>query len=649
MNIHELGILIVEDDDFQRSMMATMLKSLGITSIQTACNGKQALDILLGPDSKHINIALCDLNMPEMDGMEFLRHLGGMNREVAVILTSAMDDKILTSVGKMTQMYGVQLLGMMEKPVLQEQLKQQLLKYGKTARKVPQSGTDKSFQLDEIMRAISAGQIEPFFQPKVDMKSGRLMGAEALARWRHPVHGVVGPNLFIPVLEQTGNIDELTFHILKRSGEAIRALHEQGHLLTVSVNLSLVSLDDTSLADKITRIVRETGLDPQFIVLEVTESAAMTDVACALENLARLCMNGFVLSIDDFGTGSSSLQQLTRIAFGELKIDQSFVTDFADNKALRIVVESSVDMARKLKVKSVAEGVETQQDWDALKAIGCDTTQGYYIAKPMDESSFRDFVNSFRETFAHLLPTSAPEASRKAAALKVLVIEDDDFTRKLTLQVLRDLGYSNIVDADNATAAIKLLNAHAFDLVITDINMPRMNGLQLIQKIRAGKTCAKPETRVVVLTSFSQTEILSSALALDINGFLVKPIIPALVEEKLTQALSEPLHLHSPVAYEAVKTELKSLPAFKENPSVHHTDNVSSAGARKVRSSMERAGNPISLNRLRPGMVLKESVHLKDGTLILSQGHALSELTINRLHDLKAMLPSNGLVVEGEL
>lgn len=649
MNIHDLGILIVEDDDFQRSIIMTMVKSLGINSIQTACNGKQALDILLGPDSMHINIVLCDLKMPEMDGMEFLRHLGGMHREVAVILTSALDDKILTSVGKMTQMYGIQLLGMMEKPVLQEQLRQQLLKYGKSARKVPQSIAAKSFQLDEILQGISVGQFEPFFQPKVDMKSGRLTGAEALARWRHPVHGVVGPGLFIPALEQTGNIDELTFLILKRTAETVHALHEQGHLLTVSVNLSMVSLEDTSLADKVTRVVREAGVEPQFIVLEITESAAKTDVPSALENLARLCMNGFVLSIDDYGTGSSSLQQLTRIAFGELKIDQSFVTDFADNKALRIVVESSVNMAHKLKIKSVAEGVETQQDWDALKAIGCDTAQGYYIAKPMDESLFFGFVNGFRGKFAHLSPASAQEVSLKAAALKVLVIEDDDFTRKLTLQVLRDLGYSNVVDVDSATAAIELLNVHAFDLIITDINMPGMNGLQFIQKIRAGKTRAKPEMRIVVLTSFSQTEILGSALALDINGFLVKPIIPALVEEKLTQALSERLHLHSPVAYEAVRTELKSLPPFKEKPSLHRTDAMSPAGVRQVRRTTERAGHPISLNRLRPGMVLKESVRLKDGTLILPQGHALSELNINRLLDLGAMLSLNGIVVDGEL
>jgi EAL domain-containing protein (putative c-di-GMP-specific phosphodiesterase class I)/DNA-binding NarL/FixJ family response regulator len=646
MNIPNLSVLIVEDDDFQRNIVNAMLMSLGITSIHSAGNGKQALDILLASDAKLVDVVLCDLNMPEMDGMEFLRHLGEMQRDVAVILVSGMDDKVLTSVGKMAQMYGIQLLGMIEKPILLEQLRKPLLKHGKATRKAQLPAAARDFALEEILQAISSGQLEPFFQPKVDMKTGRLVGAEALARWRHPEHGVIGPNIFIPQLELSGNIDELTFHILKRSASALRALHDKGHLLTVSVNLSLVSLVDTTLADKITQAVREAGVEPQFIVLEITESAAMTDVGCALENLARLCMHGFTLSIDDYGTGSSSLQQLTRIAFGELKIDQSFITDFAENKALRIVVESSIDMAHKLQVKSVAEGVESQQDWEALKSVGCDTVQGYFIAKPMDEHAFSEFADRFKEKFAHLT-ASVPEAVRKTAGMKVLVIEDDDFTRKLTLQVLRDLGYSNVVDADNAMTAIELLKAHAFDLVITDVNMPGVNGLQLIQKIRAGRTDAKPETRIVVLTSFSQTEILGSALALDINGFLVKPIVPAVVEEKLAQALSERLHLHSPFAYEAVRTELKSLPPLEEKHRSHRAEAASAVRVRLAHNALEQSGGrPISLNRLRPGMLLKESVRLKDGTLILSPGHALSELTINRLHDLKAMLPVNGIVVE---
>jgi EAL domain-containing protein (putative c-di-GMP-specific phosphodiesterase class I) len=159
----------------------------------------------------------------------------------------------------------------------------------------------------------------------------------------------------------------------------------------VSVNLSLASLADTTLADQITLIVKSTGLSLHDMTLEVTETVAMTDVAPALENLTRLRMHGFGLSIDDYGTGFSSMQQLTRVPFTELKIDQSFIRGFAANSRLRPVVESSVEMARRLNIKSVAEGAETQEDWDALKAIGCDLVQGYFIGRPMDEDAFIKF------------------------------------------------------------------------------------------------------------------------------------------------------------------------------------------------------------------------------------------------------------------
>lgn len=645
MKITDLSVLILEDDDFQRDIIANMLSSLGIASIFSAGNGKQALDIVHGANSKPIDVALCDLNMPEMDGMEFLRHLGEEHQNIAAILISSLDGKLLSSVGRMTQMYGIQLLGVIEKPVVQASLKEHLLKLGSSTTKVKQSPA-RSFTLDEILHGIRSGQFEPFFQPKVDMKTGRIVGAEALARWMHPDHGVIGPGAFIPLLEQTGNIDDLTFNILRKSAAAIRSFHDKGHLLTVSVNLSLVSLDDTALADMISRTVREAGVNPQYIVLEITESAAMTNIGPALENLARLCMNGFALSIDDYGTGSSNLQQLTRIAFSELKIDQSFVNDFANNKALRIVVESSIDMAHKLMVKSVAEGVETQQDWNALAAIGCDTVQGYFIAQPIDLAAFSDFVANYKHKYASLMPPSVQEIIQKSRNAKVLVVEDDNFTRKIILRVLRDIGYANIVDVDNAEFAINLLGTNAFDLIITDINMPDMNGLEFVQKIRAGKTPAKRETRIVVLTSFSQTEVLASALALDINGFLVKPIIPAVVEEKLMQAMTERLHVHSPIAYEAVKTKPKSLPYVDVRQSGISRGASISLGDSKTRSSHKNInGDRIPLRRLRPGMLLKENVHLKDGTLILSSGHALSELSINRLKDLVDLLPTGDIAV----
>ena len=647
MNIHELNLLVVEDDDFQRQTLLTMLRSLGVTTISGASNGKQALEHIRGVNSKPVDIALCDLNMPEMDGMEFLRHLGQESHNTAVIITSAEDSKLLASVGRMTKMYGIQLLGAIEKPIMLAHLKELLSKYDRSAKKEQPSISAKSFTLEEILQGIRANQFEPYYQPKVDLKTGRLVGAEALARWIHPEQGVIGPSSFIPQLEQARNVDNLTFHILKKSALACRSFHDQGHLLTISVNLSLVSLDDTTLADKITQVVREAGIDPQYIVLEITESAAMTETAHALENLARLCMNGFALSIDDYGTGYSSMQQLTRVAFSELKIDQSFVKDFADNKALRVVVESSIDMAHKLLVKSVAEGVESQQDWDTLASIGCDTAQGYFIAKPMDLTAFYAFIANYKNKPVAQLPQSGPQTSLNQNKIKILVVDDDDFARKIILRVLHDFGFSNIIDIDSAESAIKLFEGNTFDLVITDINMPGMNGLEFIRLIRAGKTHAKPETRIMVLSSFSQTQILGTALALDINGFLVKPIIPAVLEEKLAQALSERLHLHSPLAYEAVKTELKSLPSLDDRPSNTPVGSAITLGNQKARSSKENLKSQhLSLYRLRPGMILKEDVHLKDGTLILSSGHTLSELSINRLIDLKVLLPADGIAVQ---
>lgn len=631
MKIDELNILVVEDDDFQREMLVNLFRSLGVRSISGATNGKQALEVLRRPGSGMFDIVMCDLNMPQMDGMEFLRHMGEARYNSAVIINSAMDGKLLSSVGKMSRMYGIRLLGTIEKPVLLTKLREILSKHGEAAEKFSKAAHN-SYTLDEILTGIRASQLEPYFQPKVDLKSGKITGAEALVRWMHPEHGVIGPDAFIPTLEKNGKIDELTFFMLERSAAACRSLHERGHLLTISVNLSLTSLDDTELADRVHDIVRSAGVDPQYIVLEITESAAMTTIAPALENLARLCMNGFSLSIDDYGTGYSSLQQLTRIAFNELKIDQSFVRDLADNESSRIVVESSIDMARKLQVKSVAEGVETQQDWDMLKRIGCNTVQGYLIARPMNIAAFGEFLAGYRSV--DMVPPAEPHKP------KVLVVDDDDFTRKLILRVLRDAGFDHIAEADSAHAAIKLFEAAQFDLVVTDIDMPGMNGLQFARQIRSGKTDARRETRIVVLTAYSQLEILGAALALDINGFLVKPIVPAVVEEKLAQAMKESLYLRAPIAYESVMTDPASLQSLGK---------PHERGASITRDKTE-ANQPVHrlpLPRLRPGMVLKESVYLKDGALLLSPGHVFSELSINRLKDLSAMLQDFGIAAAG--
>lgn len=390
MQANELKFMVVEDDDFQRGIIVFMLGSLGVTEIREASNGRQALDILHTVQS--IDIVICDMDMPEMDGMEFLRHISLENKAVSVLILSVLDGKLLTSIESMSKGYGIKLLGVVEKPLSLTQLETLISEYKRPVKKSqPAAPEENRFTLQEILDAVSDRQFEPHFQAKLNIESGEIIGAEALARWNHPQHGLIAPYAFIPQLEQAGELDELTFLMLEKSVMASRMLHEKDYPVSISVNLSLTSLTDTKLADRITHIVSKGGVDPHRIVLEITESAAMTDVAPALETLARLRMRGFGLSIDDYGTGYASMQQLTRIAFTELKIDQSFVKDFANNPALRIIVGSSIDMAHKLGVKSVAEGVETQQDWDTLKSMGCDTAQGYLISKPLNLKDFIDF------------------------------------------------------------------------------------------------------------------------------------------------------------------------------------------------------------------------------------------------------------------
>ena len=396
MGINALRILVAEDHNFQRKAVVHMLNSLGIEDVWQASNGKQALEILQG--GQVLDIVLSDLDMPEMDGMELIRHLSKQHLGISIIIMSSMDSTLITSVEKMARSYGLRLLGAVEKPLLLEQFRKLLVLHQQTQEKTAQTKVPAaSFTLEEVLQAVRARQFEPFLQPKVGLQTGRLVGAEALARWVHPEQGVIGPHAFIPILEQSSNMEEFTFLMLEKAASACRLLHDKGHSLVMSVNLSLSSLSDTTLAERITQVVREAGVDPHHIILEITESAAMTDVAHALENLARLRMHGFSLSIDDYGTGFSSMQQLTRVPFSELKIDRSFVADCATNHHLRVIIESSIDMARKLRVKSVAEGVETQEEWDMLKSMSCDVAQGYFVAKPMNSAAFLDFC-------AHYVP-----------------------------------------------------------------------------------------------------------------------------------------------------------------------------------------------------------------------------------------------------
>lgn len=391
MNQNDVSILIVEDEAFQRSVLNRMLQCLGISNLNEASNGKEALEII---NKKEPDLMVCDLKMPGMDGMELIRHLSRRQKKTAVIIASGMEPSLIHSAETMAQAYGVTILGSIEKPFTRNKLEALLRKYRLIQHKhpMPPQQISKPFSINQIKKGLENQQFEPFFQPKIDIKTSRIDSAEVLARWRHPRKGIIGPNNFIPQMEQNELIDDLTWQIIKKSTIQCREWKEKGFKIIISINLSINSLTDLYLADRLTEYVRSEGIEPHNIILEITESATTTHLANVLENLSRLRMHGFGLSIDDYGTGYSTMQQLMRIAYTELKIDKSFVTNAALHESTRIILASSLEMAQKLRMKTVAEGVESQKDWDFLKELGCDIAQGYFIAKPMPADEFYDWA-----------------------------------------------------------------------------------------------------------------------------------------------------------------------------------------------------------------------------------------------------------------
>jgi diguanylate cyclase (GGDEF)-like protein len=235
----------------------------------------------------------------------------------------------------------------------------------------------------ELREAIQADQLSLYYQPQINHRSQRVVGLEALVRWNHPQRGFLDPDKFIPLAEDAGLIDALTHWVLKTALMQLKSLHRQGHFLTMAVNLSARNLHGMELPASILALLAETGMAPKYLTLEITESAVMANSSNGLAILTELDRMGVKLAIDDFGTGYSSLAYLKRLPVDELKIDKSFVTEMEEDENDAVIVRSTIDLAHNLGLKIIAEGVETRGVWDLLSMLGCDSSQGYLMGKPM--------------------------------------------------------------------------------------------------------------------------------------------------------------------------------------------------------------------------------------------------------------------------
>jgi EAL domain-containing protein (putative c-di-GMP-specific phosphodiesterase class I)/DNA-binding NarL/FixJ family response regulator len=392
-------ILLVDDDQFMLGMQSRILQNMGYQVVFCAGSAQAALQFL-ERGSREVDVLVCDLNMPGMDGIEFLQTLNRGKFSGSVIVLSGEGARIMHTVQKLLDGSRLVILGAIEKPANRAALRSLLDSWRPVApssvvRPVP------TFTEAELRAAQQEGQWLLHYQPKVDLRTGMLAGMEALVRWDHPQLGLVPPDSFIGLAEECGFMDELTDWVLCEAMQQLAQWNIEDLRIQMAVNISMYSLRAPGFSGRAGEVARRTCASPQDVILEVTESRLMSPSPAPLENLVRLRLQRFGLSIDDFGTGHSSLAQLRDVPFTELKVDRSFVQGARHNQVTRPILEGSIGIAKRMGMKSVGEGVETEDDWHLLREIGCDLAQGWFIGRPMLPVKVAEWLKHWRSQ--HLL------------------------------------------------------------------------------------------------------------------------------------------------------------------------------------------------------------------------------------------------------
>jgi EAL domain-containing protein (putative c-di-GMP-specific phosphodiesterase class I)/ActR/RegA family two-component response regulator len=387
-SLDTLKVLVADDNPFIVGLLVRYLKRLGTATPIEACDGRHALDIV---GSTAVDIVLCDLDMPGMDGFEFLRHLAEQKAPPAVVIFSGQDRSIVNSAVQLGRAHGLRMLGSLSKPFTLPSLKA-LLQQADVCAGAFSGLSFQPLTPDAIRHGLANDAVELAYQPKVTTRDCQVTGVEALLRWRDGDGDLMSPAAVIPIAEQCGLINRLTDMVIGKAMAQHGAWLAEGHHFSMAINVSLLDLDRYDFPEFVLDSARSVGAAPSSIVLEVTESQVMADIARPLEILSRLRLKGVGVAIDDYGTGASALQRLKRIPFTELKIDREFVAGAPEDKATRTMLAAIVRLAKGLRLGLVAEGVETESEWQLVAALGVDAVQGYYVARPMPASDLSGWL-----------------------------------------------------------------------------------------------------------------------------------------------------------------------------------------------------------------------------------------------------------------
>ncbi len=386
-----------------------------------------------------------------------------------------------------------------------------------------------------LRRALERGEFEVVYQPKVSLAIERLVGVEALLRWQHPEKGTVPPLQFIPLAESTGLIVPIGAWVFEQACvQAVRwaEISRDGTGLAVSVNVSGRQFE-SGLAELFKEIVSRTGVDPDTICLEVTESTVMSDPEVAITTLRELKSLGLGVSIDDFGTGYSSLAYLRRFNLDEIKVDKSFIDGLGRDPEATAIVAAVMGMAHALGLSVVAEGVETEQQLSALRGLGCDEAQGYFYARPQPAGDIGALIN--KQLGGSPTATTRGATSKKGLGSgTVIVVDDAADVRQLARFSLAAAGF-DVLEADSGELAIELTHRVRPDCLVLDVNMPGLSGLEVCRAVRLDP--ATSATTIVMLTADTQASEKVEAFSLDADDYIVKPFAPRDLVSRVASAM----------------------------------------------------------------------------------------------------------------
>jgi len=390
LNLPQKRLLVVDDERVQRMLVTCAVTPMGYTVDAVADLAAAAAHLT----EYHYDAVILDLSLGETEGISLLRALCDADGDPVVIFLSHLDERVITASQRLAQGMGLRVAGMLRKPASPSALRA-LLQYAppRKASRVRPGHNPPS--VAELEAAIEDGSIVPYFQPQISLRDRRVVGVEALARWPRETGGNPSPDMFVKLAEQSGLIVPLTFQIMRASLQACGRWRAHHPDCRVAVNISPLVLADPRLPDEIERLLFEAGLGPGALIAEITEGIVISNLLLATEVLTRLRIKGIELSIDDFGTGHSSLLALLRLPFSELKIDRSFISLCETDAEAWKIVRATVSMGRELGLRVVAEGIETEPIVTLLREVGCEVGQGWYFAHAMAEADLVPWLDAF--------------------------------------------------------------------------------------------------------------------------------------------------------------------------------------------------------------------------------------------------------------